>query len=350
MTQEPLTIAVTGLNATDNPGSGVPVIRALRESERFRNARIIGLAYEHLEPGIYMHDLVDKTYTIPYPSLGQESLVARLQYIHQHEHLNVVVPNYDAELPSFIHLKSRLEALGIASLMPSIEQFEQRSKHNLPKLCKDLGLHTPQSEVVSTLAELRHALSLTGYPAMIKGKFYEAYIARSYEEALNHFYKLSAKWGIPVIVQQYIQGTEVNVTALGDGKGQLIGAVPSRKTYITPMGKGWAGVVIDDEELMEATRRIVEGTQWPGGLEIEMLRDVRHDRLYLIEINPRFPAWVYLAVSCGQNHPEALVRMALGEEVPPFTHYDRGKMFIRHSWDMICPLDEFERISTRGEL
>jgi carbamoyl-phosphate synthase large subunit len=72
---------------------------------------------------------------------------------------------------------------------------------------------------------------------------------------------------------------------------------------------------------------------------------------YLLEINPRFPAWVYLAVGCGQNHPEALVKLALnGKTVKPFNKYDVGKMFIRYSYDLIVGLDEFEKISTLGEL
>ena len=60
MNRDNLTIAVTGLNNTDNPGPGIPVVRGIRDSREF-NPRIIGLAYENLEPGIYMHDIIDKT-------------------------------------------------------------------------------------------------------------------------------------------------------------------------------------------------------------------------------------------------------------------------------------------------
>jgi carbamoyl-phosphate synthase large subunit len=70
----------------------------------------------------------------------------------------------------------------------------------------------------------------------------------------------------------------------------------------------------------------------------------------LLEMNPRFPAWVYLAKGCGQNHPEALVRMALGEDVKPFESYDVGKLFVRYSFDQIVDLKDFEKISTLGEL
>ena len=65
MTKQKLTIAVTGLNAIDSPGPGVAVSRSLKEAGSF-DARIIGLSYESLEPGIYMHQLIDKSYKIPY--------------------------------------------------------------------------------------------------------------------------------------------------------------------------------------------------------------------------------------------------------------------------------------------
>ena len=59
-----LTIAVSGLNNTDNPGPGVPVIRALRDSKKF-DVRIIALVYETLEPGIYMDGIADRVYMMP---------------------------------------------------------------------------------------------------------------------------------------------------------------------------------------------------------------------------------------------------------------------------------------------
>jgi carbamoyl-phosphate synthase large subunit len=64
-------IAVTGLNATDNPGPGVPVIRSILASNEFKG-EIIGLIYDSLDPGIYMKDIHKKCYLIPYPSTGLE--------------------------------------------------------------------------------------------------------------------------------------------------------------------------------------------------------------------------------------------------------------------------------------
>ena len=111
MDKKKITIAVTGLNAVDNPGPGIPVIRALRESDYF-DTRIIGFSYESLEPGIYMHDLIDKTYQIPYPSAGTESLLQRLEYINDIEHINVLIPNFDAELYSFMKIEDTMKKHG----------------------------------------------------------------------------------------------------------------------------------------------------------------------------------------------------------------------------------------------
>ena len=348
MARTKITVAVTGLNNIDSPGPGIPVIRGIKESEEF-NARIIGLAYEHLEPGIYMSELVDKTYMIPYPSKGKEALYDRLMEIHKKENIDVIIPNFDAELFSFIKLENQLNKVGIKTFLPTLEQFEERHKSNLPAYGKKYGVDIPQGTEVFSIADLNNALKSMEYPVMVKGKYYDAYKAYSEEQAVAYFHKMSAKWGLPVILQEFIDGTEVNVIALGDGKGNLTAAVPMRKQYITDKGKAWGGITIEDQSLLDLAHKIVSQSKWRGGMELELIRSA-NGKLYILEINPRIPAWVYLAVGAGQNIPEALIKLALGNDVKPYTRYDVGKMFIRYSYDMIVDIDRFSTLATSGEL
>ncbi|MGZ3883034.1 MAG: ATP-grasp domain-containing protein [Bacteroidia bacterium] len=349
MKKQRLTIAVTGLNAIDSPGPGVPVIRALRQSTLF-DVRIIGLSYEALEPGIYMHDLVDKTYQIPLPYAGKEAVYRRLEYINAVENIQVLIPNFDAELFNFIKLADDLKKnLNIHTFLPDLDQFEARHKVNLAEYGEKHNISIPKSKTIFSIKDLHALKNEFAFPMVVKGKFYDATIAYSIEQATAAFNKISAKWGLPIIVQEFILGQEVNVTAIGDGKGGTIGAVPMSKQYITDKGKAWSGISIDDEKLLSMTRKLIKSTKWRGGMELEIVR-TEEGNYYLIEINPRFPAWVYLAVGCGQNHPEALVRMALGETVKPFDTYEIGKLFVRYSYDLIVDLKEFEQISTKGEL
>lgn len=348
MTKQKITIAATGLNNIDNPGPGIPVIRGIRESEDF-DVRIIGLAYENLEPGIYMKDLVDKTYQIPYPTAGTEALLQRISYINSVEKIDVLIPNFDAELYSFMKSSDKLKEMGIHTFLPTLEQFEERHKANLPDYGKKYDVNVPYSRAIFNETDIYTLNDDFTYPLLVKGKYYDAYVAYNAEQVRNHFNKISAKWGVPVIIQQFVKGTEVNVVALGDGKGNTIGAVPMRKQYITDKGKAWGGITLDDPKMLELTNHIMEKTSWRGGMELELIRTTDNE-LYLIEINPRIPAWVYLAVGAGQNLPEALVKLALGKDVKPFEKYDVGKIFIRYSYDMIVNLNDFEKLSMHGEL
>lgn len=349
MSKPKYTIAVTGLNAIDSPGPGLAVIRALRDAESF-DVRIIGLSYEALEPGIYMHEYVDKTYQVPYPSAGKDVLFERIRYINAIENIDFMFPNFDAELFNYIVLQEKFEQeLNIKMSLPTQEQFDARHKVNLFEYGKEHNIKVPFAKMIFNTAEIPEIASELGYPIVIKGKFYDAKIAYTADQARQHFNKISAEWGLPVLVQEFVHGSEVNVCGIGDGKGQTIGAVPMRKLYITDKGKAWAGVTLDDDKLIEITNTLVKSTKWNGPFELEFMK-TNEDEYYLIEINPRFPAWCYLTVGAGQNQPEALVNIAMGEDVKPFDGYEVGKMFIRYSHDMIVDIKEFEQISTIGEL
>ncbi|MCX8147890.1 ATP-grasp domain-containing protein [Thermaurantimonas aggregans] len=343
-----LTIGLSGLNNIDSPGPGIPVLRGLRESKLFE-ARIVGIAYENLEPGAYMHDLVDKTYKVPYPSDGVEPLLDRIKYIQEREKIDVFIPNFDSELFTFMKSEKILRDLGIKTFLPTLQQFEERHKSNLPEFGKKYNVNVPYSEPITSIQEFLKIKNKFEFPVVVKGKFYDAYIAYDFDQVAMYFNKIAAKWGLPIVIQEFIKGTEVNVVALGDGEGTTIGAVPMRKTYITDKGKAWGGITLDDPAMMELTHKIISQTKWRGGMELELIRTA-DNKLYMIEINPRLPAWVYLAVAAGQNLPEALVLMALGEKVKPFTSYQVGKMFIRYSFDLITDLSEFEKLATTGEL
>jgi len=344
-----ITVAVTALNAIDSPGPGIAVIRGLKESE-FYNVKIIGLAYEILEPGIYMDDMVDKVYQLPYPSSGFDAMLERFRYIQEKEKIDVLIPNFDAELMTFIKLKPYFKKIGIQLLIPTKEQFEERLKGKLNDFGEKHGIKVPKSETIFQINELEDALKSFEYPVVIKGKFYDAYIATSFEQAREFYFKVSAKWGVPIIIQEFIKGNEFNITALGDGKGAMMGAVPMRKTFLTDKGKAWAGISIDDPKLIKMAHDIISKTKWAGGLELELMKEDKTNDLYLLEINPRFPAWLYLANGCGQNHSEMLVKLAMNEKVEPLKKYHIGKMFIRYSYDMICDLDKYEKISIHGEV
>ena len=67
-----LVVGVSGINAVDNPGPGIAVARSLKEDSDL-NVRIVGLAYDAMDPGIYMDWVVDQSFMMPYPSGNAEA-------------------------------------------------------------------------------------------------------------------------------------------------------------------------------------------------------------------------------------------------------------------------------------
>ncbi len=345
---KPLTIAVSGLNATDNPAPGVSVIRAIREGAKDRPLRIVGLAYEPLDPGLYMPGIVDSGYLMPYPSQGAEALLQRLDGIHAAEALDMILPTLDSELPLYAKIEDELTARGIRHYLPTAEGLRLRSKARFNVLSQTCGIRVPRTRTITDLAALHALQSEIPFPFMVKGQFYEAYVARTPLEAEGYFNKISAKWGLPIIVQEFIAGEEYDVVAVGDGDGGLVGAVPMRKLQLTDKGKAWGGVTIADPDLEAFCTAAMQRLKWRGPCELEVMRSARDGLIYLIEINPRFPAWVYLSAGAGQNLPWAVVELALGEPLTPLPAYRVGTMFLRHSYDQICDLGDYAALSTSG--
>ena len=87
------TVAVTGVNATDNPAPGVPVARAQRYEPAF-TGRIVGLGYDALDPGFYTTGLLDAGAILPYPSVGADAYFDRLREAARAFHIDVLLMRY----------------------------------------------------------------------------------------------------------------------------------------------------------------------------------------------------------------------------------------------------------------
>ena len=333
-------IAISGLNNTDNPAPGIGVAKSLN------GHNLIGLSYDANEPGIYQ-GLFEKVYLMPYPTLGYEELKNRLKYIKEKSNIQAVIPNLDAELPLYIKYQKELEALGIKTCLPSLECFEMRDKSKLPEFSEKLGLKHPKTIQVMSLDDLVNASRKLGFPLMVKGNYYKAYKAYNLDEAIEYYYKISNEWGFPLLAQQVISGVEINYVGLGDGK-ELIGGVGIKKLSTTEIGKVWSAVSINNKALFEVSTKFVETIGWRGAFEFEAMSDGKD--IYLIEINPRFPAWVYFATMLGVNLPEMMVKLMNGEKVEKKYDYEFEKMYIRYVEETMADFKDFTALINKKEL
>jgi len=335
-------IAISGLNNTDNPAPGIPLAKSLKDSYE-----LVGFSYDPNEPGVYQ-GMTIKNYLMPFPSLGFEELKTRLEYIKNDIGIDAIIPNLDAELPLYIKYQKEIEDIGIKLCLPSEENFELRNKNKLDKLSKTLGITYPKTFEISSIEELKKVSEELEFPLMIKGNYYKAYMAYNLESAIENFYKISNEWGFPILVQEVVKGEEVNLVGVGDGNGELKGAVSIKKLTTTEIGKIWTGLTIQNEKIMSIAKEFVKQTGWKGPFELECI--VSMNSVYLIEINPRFPAWTYFATAIGVNLPKMVVEIMEGKDIEPILEYPQNKMYVRYVEELVTDFTDFMKLLSTKEL
>jgi carbamoyl-phosphate synthase large subunit len=144
----------------------------------------------------------------------------------------------------------------------------------------------------------------------------------------------------PVMVQRLMGGDEFSIDILGDLDGRCLNAIP-RTMIESRGGESIKGTVIDDRELVELGRDVVEALGVRGPCTVQVFRD-QEIGLGITDVNTRFggayPAPMYAALP-GQTYPELIVRMARGEPVEPHVgRYRAGRTFTRYFWQL--ELDE----------
>ncbi len=341
-------VGISGINAVDNPGPGIGVARSLKEDPNL-DVEIIGLAYDSMEPGLYMDWVVDKSYLLPFPSNNSRDFIGRILEIKDNHGLDVIIPNLDAELPMYIKHATLLAENNIATFLPDMSQFLLRGKDRLQEIAQATGLELPKTKIVYSIETLHEALEEVGYPLMIKGIYYKAYKVSSLEEAMTRYHGIVAEWGYPIIVQEVINGQELNVIGLGDGTGKNMGMVGIKKVSVTSLGKIWTGVTIFNETMMTAAADFIKEFKWKGPFELECM--INDQQIYLIEVNPRFPAWVYFATGVGINLPARLLRSLLDKDMDAHTQhdYEPGKLFIRYTSELVIDREPWQTIMLTGE-
>lgn len=339
------TVAVTGLNAADNPSPGLTVARALRAAPT--PPRLVGLTHEVLATGAYVDGVWDEVRLVPFPSREEGGYADRLVTQCRDAGADCLVPTLDVEVPVVAWLAPTLAADGIATLLPSLESLEAVAKVRLPALASH-GFRLPRTRTVAGLYELGDAARELGVPFVLKGPVADARVVRTQEQAHVVARRLAATWGFPLLAQEYVGGEELGIAAVADRAHRVAGAVVVRKEIRSVNGNTWGGTAVRDRTLEGLAARFADALDWVGPFELEVIRHPRRGPI-LIEVNPRFPAWVFLSAGAGANLPWAAVRLARGERVEPLRPTG-GAFYVRMAWDATAPVDRMAALAVEGKV
>jgi predicted ATP-grasp superfamily ATP-dependent carboligase len=115
------------------------------------------------------------------------------------------------------------------------------------------------------------------------------------------------------VVQEAIAGSEERVVsyhAYVRPGGEVMGEFTGRKIRTAPPLYGISTYVeiTDDAEVRRLGRWVLERIGFCGVVKIDFKRDARTERLYLLEINPRFNLWHHAGAAAGVSIPALVYR------------------------------------------
>jgi carbamoyl-phosphate synthase large subunit len=260
------------------------------------------------------------------PPIADPDYVPALSALCREHGVEVVIPltDLDLEVLAFARAGGQLPAM-----VPDPEIARATfDKYETHQLLERLGLPSPPTVLPDEAPP--------HFPVMVKPRRGSGArsIHRADDDAAAEFFARYIPE--PVMVQWFMDGPEFSIDCLSDWSQRCLNAIP-RTMIESRGGESIKGTVIDDPELVELGRRVVEALGVRGPCTVQVFRDPEIG-LGITDVNTRFggafPAPMY-AAGPGRTYPELIVRMARGEEIEPHVgEFSAGLTFTRYYWQL----------------
>lgn len=255
---------------------------------------------------------------------GETAMQRDLLRIVRSERPAVLLPIGTRFVHAAIVLRERLEEAGVRVNVPDLDAyFAAYGKSRCMDECARLGIPRPR---VFTFEEARDRLAGGEFAVVVKPDFDAggaqgvryARTPQALEKALDHCRR---DYG-PAVIEEHIPGGPERMlaaTLLFDSRSRLAAAFTIQKLRHWPLDGGLTAYARStaDADIVRQVLPLFERWRWRGAAEVELKRDPRDGVCKVIEVNPRFPAYLRFAGACGLDFPDLAVRLSLGEETPP---------------------------------
>ncbi|HZA94740.1 MAG TPA: ATP-grasp domain-containing protein, partial [Burkholderiaceae bacterium] len=299
-------IYISGLYSGTNPQPGIGLARSLRAA--YPEAKLIGVEYSSRSSGLHFSDFDDLLLQRPWEELDLQTYARTIGD----------VLNSGAYWLSGVDLEIMWLASVFTEGHPKLLSPPQTAVRRMAKPAVEAHRGLPV-KIPPFICAAEHSdwdlhafCRKYDWKVWLKGPYYEAVRTGTWDAVETARVAIKRAWSTDnVFVQAHVTGYEESV-CFSAYRGELLASAYMRKREITPEGKTWAGDISDvPEDFLRPLRQIVKELNWTGGAELEMMRDTS-GQLWLIECNPRFPAWIHGSTIAGRNLAAALVEKASG--------------------------------------
>jgi len=238
-----------------------------------------------------------------------EGIEDEIKNISQIKKIDLIISNVDQA--TLVQSRIR-ESLNAASFCSNLESAKIcLSKKNFQTFCNENSLG-----IIPLAREGQ-------YPAFAKPNYGSASEGASIVASKLEKDSLSSE--PEYIIQKYIKGVEYSVDAYVSRNGKVCGISPRRRLR-TLGGESVETETLYDAEIHQRTRQVINKLHLIGPLTIQFMREDLTQKLYLLEVNPRFGGGVIASIEAGFNFPKMMLEECMGQEPTVVLEGKRLKM------------------------
>ncbi|MBQ6884726.1 MAG: carbamoyl-phosphate synthase large subunit [Clostridia bacterium] len=227
-----------------------------------------------------------------------------------------------------INLAQPLMDRGVKIIGTDCEAIERaENRDSFEKILQELNIPQPKGKAVTKIEDGVAAAAEIGYPVLVRPSFVlggRAMQIVSNEEQLRHYLKTAVEIDAdkPVLVDKYIQGKEVEVDAICDGRDVFVPGI-MELVERTGIHSGdsisvYPTFSISDKvrgTILEYSKKLGLGIGIVGLYNIQFIVD-ENDNVYIIEVNPRSSRTVpFLSKSTGYSLADIATEVILGKSL-----------------------------------
>ncbi|MBL8040342.1 MAG: carbamoyl-phosphate synthase large subunit [Chthonomonas sp.] len=279
---------------------------------------------------------------------------ADVMKVIEHEKPEGVIVQFGGQ--TAINLAEPLHQAGVkivGTSWSSIAAAEDRQKFDA--LMSQLGILRPAGAAVRSIEEARSVAAKVGFPVLVRPSFVlggQAMMVCHSPDQLDAYYRLAedANPGQPVLVDEYVLGTEAELDVISDGEQTL---VPGIMEHIERAGVHsgdsmavYPPVRLSDQvqaEMIRCACKLARALEIRGLMNIQFV--VKDERAYVIEVNPRASRTVpYLSKITGLPMIRLATECAMGKNLAD-SGYEGGLWWVdpqREQGGYVIPQSEFE--------
>lgn len=290
--------------------------------------------------------MVDADIAIKLPSIYAENYVTEIIEVVKNHKVNAIISLNDLELPILSKNKDLIEKTGTKVIVSNDDVisigFDKWKTYNF---IKSLGLNTPNTFIRLDEAIAAIENGSLKFPLVLKPRWGSGSIGIDFPESIEEL-KLSYKLqkiklkktilnkisqedqDFNILIQEKLNGKEYGMDIVNDFKGNFFGVFAKEKLGMRSGETDKAKSIID-ERFEVLGKKISEGLKHIGNADSDVF--VVGDKLYLLEINPRFGGGYPFSHEAGINLAAIYIEWLKGNKSEDLKHFNNYKENITFS-------------------